>query len=202
MLDIPIRKRIDPLLNSMAGLIAKTGLSANSLTFTGFFCGLAGAVSLLFQAYWIALFFLALNRLCDGLDGALARRLNTHESGFGGYLDIVLDMIVYAAWPCAFAIGLHDPNSYMAICFLLVAYIGTATSFLALSSILSAKGVEADESKSLIFGRGLAEGTETAVYMALICLIPSAFIMLTIAYGLLCYATIIQRGYQAHSLLS
>lgn len=202
MFDIYLRHIIDPTLNRLAFGVHKAGITANQLTVIGFGFGILGAVCLVFGLVFSALVCLCLNRLCDGLDGSVARLSGTDKGGFGGYLDIVLDMLVYGIWPFAFAIGSGVDGHMVAACFLLVCYLGTASAFLALSSILSAKGVEADDKKSLIFGRGLAEGAETFAFMALICLVPNWFTGLCAAYGVLCLMTIAQRVHQARTLLN
>lgn len=201
MLDPEIRKHLNPILDMITVLIAKTGLNANQVTVLGFAFGGVGAACLLSQNYMAALGFLAVNRLCDGIDGTLARLQKTDQSGFGGFLDIVLDMIIYGAWPLCFALGLGDMTSLSAAGVLLLCYMATATSFLALSSILSAKGQKADDAKSLIFGRAIAEGSETIAYMVLICLLPAWFVPITYGYACLCVLTVIQRSLQARKQL-
>ena len=49
-----------------------------------------------------ALLLFILNRLFDGLDGAVARA--TRRTDRGGFLDIVFDFAVYGAVPLAFAL--------------------------------------------------------------------------------------------------
>ena len=49
-----------------------------------------------------AIWPLLLNRLCDGLDGAVAR-LGT-PTDLGAFLDITLDFLFYAGIPLAFAV--------------------------------------------------------------------------------------------------
>ena len=46
------------------------------------------------QYYLLALLFILLNRIGDGLDGAIARQTQTSDAG--GFLDICLDFIFYA----------------------------------------------------------------------------------------------------------
>ena len=171
------------------------------ITFCGFLFGCVGAGFLAFHMLWPALACLGLNRLCDGVDGSVARHAGTDDTGFGGFLDIVLDMLIYGLWPFAFALGVDTHSTWMAACFLLVCYLGTGCSFLALSSILASKGRAADDRKSLIFGHGLAEGTETFAFMAIICLLPGWFVPICYAYGTLCLLTIGQRILQANKLL-
>ena len=67
------------------------------LTVTGFVIGLCSGVLICGEAYGWALATLLLNRMCDGLDGVVARL--TQPTDFGGYLDIVCDFLFYAFVP-------------------------------------------------------------------------------------------------------
>ena len=54
----------------------------------------------------LAVTLLLLNRLLDGLDGAVARAAGGTD--LGGFLDITMDFLIYSAIPFAFA--LSDPE--------------------------------------------------------------------------------------------
>src|SRR3712207_3174274 len=102
MLDGLMRRLLDPPLDRMGSGLAARGVSADALTFAGLFCGLAAALAVAFGAFGPALVALGLNRLLDGLDGAVARAKGRTDRG--GFLDIVCDFTVYGAIPLAFAI--------------------------------------------------------------------------------------------------
>ena len=142
------------------------------------------------------------NRLCDGIDGAVAREGGEDGTLYGGFLDIVLDMLIYAGFPLSFAIGSGTLNDMQAAAVLLMAYVGTASAFLALSSLRMKKGDDQDDKKSLIFGKAIAEGTETAIAMGLFCLFPDHFALIAYGYAVLCVFTTIQRIIQARKILS
>ena len=91
MLDSTIRPLIDPPLDALGALMARLGLSANSITVLGFLIGAGACAAIVAGSFWVALGLVVANRLADGLDGAVARR--TGSTDVGGYLDIVLDMI-------------------------------------------------------------------------------------------------------------
>src|SRR5262245_49730049 len=95
MLDPFMRRRMDPALNRCPIVLAGRGISANGLTLAGFAIGMLVVPLLAGEHYWLALCAIALNRILDGLDGAVARR--TKVTDFGGYLDIVCDLLFYAA---------------------------------------------------------------------------------------------------------
>ena len=202
MLDIQIRCYIDPALEKMAYRIYKLGLTANQITWIGFGFGLLACASLITAEYNLALLGLALNRLCDGIDGAVARASGESGTLYGGFLDIVLDMVIYAGFPLCFAIGSHNINDMQAAACLLMAYVGTASSFLALSSLRMKQGEDQDDKKSLIFGKALAEGTETTLTMALFCICPIYFSIIAYGYAVICCLTTLQRILQAKKLLS
>ena len=76
------------------------------------------------EAYSWALGALLLNRMCDGLDGTVARL--SQPTDFGGYLDIVCDFIFYAFVPFCFAVT-HPENAVVAA-FLMLSFVGTGNS--------------------------------------------------------------------------
>ncbi len=187
MLDTRVRRLIDPTLNRLALVLARLGLSANAMTILGFLLGAVGCVAIAWQSYEIALTFILLNRVADGLDGSIARRHGPTD--VGGYLDIVLDMIFYSGVPFAFAVS--RPEFTLPAAFLIYSFIGTGGSFLAYAAIAAKRGVTADSlgKKSFFYSTGLIEGTETVVFIVLCCLLPDRFAMLAWVFGALCWIT-------------
>ncbi len=102
MLDGQIRRWIDPPLDRLGIVLARLGLSANAVTVGGFLVGMGAWIALAFQSYITALILIVANRIADGLDGPLARRLGPTD--LGGYLDIVLDFLFYAGVPFFFGL--------------------------------------------------------------------------------------------------
>src|SRR5918997_3597645 len=180
MLDGLARHLFDPPLDRMGRALAARGLPADALTFAGLACGLAAALAIAFRADGLALLALALNRLLDGLDGAVARA--SARTDRGGFLDIVLDFTTYGAIPLAFA--LRDPaaNALAAAALLFTFYVNGA-SFLAYAAVAAKRGLTttARGAKSIYFTAGLAEGTETIACFAAMTVWPSLFSAL--AYG-------------------
>ncbi len=103
MLDARLRKIIDPPLDRLGRRLAHLGVTANSVTWTGFFVGMGAWALLALESYPLALTCILLNRLADGLDGAVAR--HGRISDLGGYLDIVLDFLFYSGVAFFFAVG-------------------------------------------------------------------------------------------------
>jgi phosphatidylglycerophosphate synthase len=199
MLDSRLRKIIDPPLNSVAMVIAKTPLTGNAITIIGFGFGLMACLCVALQYGYAAFAFLMVNRLCDGLDGAVARARGEH-SDFGGYLDITLDFLIYAGIPFFAAIGLMDTSAFFAAAFVIYSFIGSGISFLAYA-IMAANNKMDDGAhqgkKSFYFANGFMEGTETVIFMSLVCLFPQYFEIFCITYGILCWATTAARVHMA-----
>jgi phosphatidylglycerophosphate synthase len=167
-------------------------VAADAVTVAGFAIGIAAAVAIALGAPLIGLALLLASRLCDGLDGALARL--TQPTDRGAFLDITLDFLFYASIPLAFAIA--DPASNaLAAAVLLAAFIGTGSSFLAFASLAGARGLKslAHPNKGLYYLGGLTEATETLLCFALMCLWPPWFAPLAYGFAALCAVTIATR---------
>jgi phosphatidylglycerophosphate synthase len=159
-LDRHLHPRLKPVLNQLASLLDKPVMSPDGLTLTGFATGVLALPFLALGWYPAALVAIVLNRLLDGLDGALARRRGLSDAG--GFLDIVLDFLFYALVPFGFALAAPAENA-LASAWLLFAFIGTGSSFLAFAA-LAAKHNIANPGyahKSFYYIGGLTEGTET-----------------------------------------
>lgn len=172
MLDGVLRPVIERSLTRAAGRLGRLGVSANAVTMAGFVIGLACAAAVVTGHDRAALLFLVLNRLADGLDGALARIRGATDRG--GYLDIVLDFAVYGAVPLAFV--LRDPalNSVAGAVLLFAFYVNGA-SFLAFAAVAARRGLETSSrgAKAIYFSAGLIEGTETILCLVLMLLFPA-----------------------------
>ncbi len=89
--------------------------------------------------YFAALVAIVFNRLLDGLDGALARRRGLTDAG--GFLDIALDFLFYALVPFGFALAAPAENA-LAAAWLLLAFIGTGSSFLAFAALAAKHDID------------------------------------------------------------
>lgn len=194
MLDAWMRRRIDPPLERCALALARWGVGADVLTWSGFVAGAAAAAAVALGAFGWAVALFALNRLLDGLDGAVARV--TGPSDRGGFLDITLDFLVYAAIPLGFAVMDPAANA-LAAAVLLFTFVGTAGTFLAYAVFAAKRGVSTARRgrKSLYYLGGLAEGTETALVLAAMCVFPGAFVPLAYGFAALCAVTAAVRLY-------
>jgi phosphatidylglycerophosphate synthase len=192
MLDAKLRPLIDPPLNRIGHVLAGIGISANMLTFVGLAFGLAGAVAIGFGEFGWGLAIIVANRLCDGLDGAVARVKG--PTTLGGYFDIVGDFAFYVSIPLGF--GYLDPANTLAAAVLIASFVLTGVSFLAFAVIAAERGEEtsAHGKKSFFYSTGLAEGTETIAVFIAMALFPAWFVPIAYGYAVLCVLTVFQRS--------
>ncbi|MVZ98390.1 CDP-alcohol phosphatidyltransferase family protein [Sphingorhabdus sp. IMCC26285] len=191
MFDTQLRKLVDRPLQYVAIRVARAGLSANSLTYSGALVALAAALAILGNHMPLALGLIAASRTLDGLDGAVAR-ING-PTAWGGYLDSLADYVFYISIPVAF--GLANGANLVPALLLVASFTITAVSFLAFAAIaaLQAQSETGLDRKAFLYSTGLMEGGETIAFFALFCLFPTYFPMLANAFALLCLLTVAQR---------
>lgn len=188
MIDRLLYPRIDRLLRPVARASARLGVGADQVTLAGFSVGLAALPLLAFQLYGAALACILLNRLADGLDGAVARA--TAPSDRGAFLDIALDFFFYATVPLGFALADPAANA-LAATVLVVAFVGTGSSFLAFAVVAARRGLSAEAypTKGIFYLGGLTEGFETIAVFAAMCLWPALFPVLALGFAAACLLT-------------
>lgn len=186
---LPLQRR---LLHPPARALHAAGTSADAITLAGFAVGLAGVLAAAMSAFGLALLCLALNRLADGLDGAVAR-LGT-PTDRGAFLDIALDFLFYALFPLGFALADPAVNALPAAV-LIASFVGTGSSFLAFAIVAERRGLAAADypSKGIHYLGGLTEGAETIAFLAAICLWPKAFPVLALVFAAACFVTTATR---------
>lgn len=186
---LPLQRR---WLAHPARILAARGVRADQITLAGCAVGLAAAGAAALGLFWVALVGLALNRLADGLDGAVARECGPTDRG--AFLDIALDFIFYAAFPLGFILA--DPaTNALPGAVLIASFILSGTSFLAFAVIAAKRGIEAREypSKGIYYLGGLTEGAETIALFALFCLFPQMFAPLALIFAAACAITGLTR---------
>jgi phosphatidylserine synthase len=111
MFDRIALKITKPLVDATARQIVMRGLSADQVTLVCFALGMLSVVLIMLGQFHIALVPLLLGRICDGLDGAVARQ--TVQTDRGAFMDIALDFVFYASVPLSFALLLScsQPSS-------------------------------------------------------------------------------------------
>ena len=192
MFDARLRPLIDPPLNAMGRWLAAHGIGANAVTLAGLIPALGAGLAIAGGQYLLALALIALNRLLDGLDGAVARTNGLTD--WGGYLDTLADFAFYVTVPLAF--GWANPASTQAAMILIASFTLTCASFLAFAAIAAKRGAEtsAHGRKAFFYSTGLAEGAETIAVFIAMCLWPAQFATIAYAYAALCLLTVVQRS--------
>lgn len=192
MLDRAVQRALRPAMTRAARALVRLGVGADAISFAGFAIGMAAAAAIAFQQFLPGLTLLLLSRLMDGLDGAVARA--TTPTDRGGFLDITLDFLFYAAIPLAFALADPVANALPAAV-LLAAFIGTGSSFLAFAAVAEKRRLLslAFPDKSFYFLGGLTEATETIAAFAAMCLWPQWFAPIAYGFAALCGITIALR---------
>ncbi len=198
MFDARLRPLIDPPLNAAGRALARWGIGANAVTLAGLVPAIAAGLAIAHQHYWLALVLIVLNRLLDGLDGAVARANGI--SAMGGYLDTLADFAFYVAVPLGFGFAAAANTAPAMV--LIASFTLTGVSFLAFAAIAATRGVQttAHGTKSFFYSTGIAEGTETCAAFVAMCLWPAQFAAIAYAYAALCLLTVVQRSLMARRI--
>lgn len=192
MLDGWVRRQIAPLLDTLGHPIARSGVSADTVTIAACVLGLLSALAIFQNCFALGLALLLLSRLGDGLDGAVAKV--NGKTDLGGYLDIVLDFVFYGAFPLAFVFADPAANA-VAGAILIFSFYVNGSSFLAFAILAEKHKMEtsARGAKSVYFTTGLAEGTETIAAFCAFCLFPGWFSAIAYVFAAMCFLTAISR---------
>lgn len=191
MVDEKLNKLFQPVLIPIAQNLIKLKVKANFVTYIGFFFGVLCAYFIINSMFIIALLFLFLNRFCDGLDGAIARLEG--ETDIGAFYDIVFDFIFYFLFPISF-IFLDISNSFH-ICFLLLSFVATQSSFLASAWIVEKNKIRVaqKQKKSFFYSGGITEGFETIVCFVLMLTFYEYISYISYIFGIMCWITFFMR---------
>lgn len=186
---LPVQRR---LLQRPAEWLVAQGIRADLVTMAGLGVGLLAAAAAALGFYWLALAGLILNRLADGLDGAVARL--TRPTDRGAFLDIALDFVFYATFPLGFVLADPGANALPGAV-LIASFVVSGTSFLAFAVIAERRGLSAEDypTKGIYYLGGLTEGAETIGAFAAFCLFPQAFPVLAYLFAAACTITGVTR---------
>ena len=141
-----------------------------------------------------------LNRIFDGLDGALARKQGITDAG--GFLDISLDFLFYSLIPLGFIFA--DPlQNAIAGAVLIFTFVGTGSSFLAFAILASKHNISDPvyKNKSFYYMTGLTGGTETVICFVIMCLFPLYFSTIAYVFAAMCLFTTFSRIYSGYHTL-
>lgn len=190
LLRIPKEQALTPVAMHLLRRIRPT-----TLTLFAFSVGGAAALAIWQGYYLLGLVLWLLNRVLDGLDGTLAR-ITDQQSDFGGYLDIMLDTVMYAIIPTALAFSVDTPHAYQVLILLLISFYVNSASWMYIAALLEkrrAGATASGELTTITMPSGLIEGTETIAFFVLFILFPHAIVALFMVMALLTFATIGQR---------
>lgn len=188
-LRIPKERLLQPLTRPIHNVAPTT------LTLIGLVVGLGAALAAALSQPYIALGLWVVNRIFDGLDGELARATE-RQSDFGGYLDIMVDLTVYAAIPIGLTWAHASPSTWLALAVMLGFFYINAGSWLYLSAVLEKRRQGASDSgerTSVTMPTGLVEGTETILFFSLFFIFPTYIGLLFWTLSALVAVTIFQR---------
>ncbi|AKI02328.1 phosphatidylglycerophosphate synthase [Hoeflea sp. IMCC20628] len=198
MMDGTARKLIQPGLDHTGIWLARRGVSADHVTVLACLLGLAAAGLIAFGYLITALALIVVSRICDGLDGSVARA--SQKTDFGGYLDITLDFVFYGAVPLGFVV-LDPVANGLAGAALIFAFYVNGASFLAYAVVAEKRGLSttARGVKSIYFTTGLAEASETFFVFGVFCLWPAWFVPVAWVFTAICLYTALSRIMQARA---
>lgn len=151
-----------------------------AITLAGGVVGLAAAGAAGVGEPWVALALYVVNRVLDGLDGAVARA--TGRTGdAGAYLDIVTDHLVHAAISLALAAWVGTPAAWAVTAATLGAFYVNGATWMYLSALLEKRNAGAavrGERTSVTMPPGLVEGAESIAFYVLVLALPGQLVPL------------------------
>jgi CDP-diacylglycerol--glycerol-3-phosphate 3-phosphatidyltransferase len=170
-----IKNSLRGLLDPVAALLARFGVSPLAVTLAGLLLSVAGAFEIAWGHLFIAGIVLIVSGVCDTLDGSLARR-TSRESVFGAFIDSTIDRVTEFLYFGALIVryGGEGTGGRVAVLLCLVAIGG---SYLTSYTRARAEGlglecrvgwIERPE-RVAILTIGLLAGS-TALFVALVCL--------------------------------
>jgi phosphatidylglycerophosphate synthase len=192
MFDRAFNAAVQRPLQRMAQVLQRHGWHADQVTWLGFAIGMLALPLIALGLPQWALLAMGLNRLADGLDGALARL--THPTDRGAFLDIALDFLFYASIPLGFALA-NPAHNALAASVLIYSFVGTASTFLAFAVLAAKRGISSSlyPAKGFYYLGGLTESVETIAVFVLMCLVPDWFAALAYGFAALCALTTVTR---------
>lgn len=167
MFDASLRRLKDRLLAPFVPLLAR--VPPTGWTATGLLWGIVSIWFLAQGAYGWGVGGWFLNRLWDGIDGAVARHTHSH-SDWGGYLDVLADFVVYAGIPIALVGSRPAPAPWLALALLLASFYLNAASWMYLAAVLAKQQRQPDKpapQTTLTMPPSLIGGTETILFFTL-----------------------------------
>lgn len=202
MFDDLLRRLKDRWLAPVAHALGPS-IAPDALTVLAWLVGMAAALAawrghgLVAAALWVG------NRVLDGLDGTTAR-VHGRQSDFGGYLDIVLDFVVYAAIPLAMVLAPGGEALASPGLFLLATFFVNGASWMYLAAILERRAqgaAQRGELTTITMPPGIVAGTETFAFYLVFLLVPAWRAVGFVVMGGLVCVNVVQRLWWARRAL-
>jgi phosphatidylglycerophosphate synthase len=191
MFDTFLRNAKDRLAEPLARRMSK--VAPNTITLIALVFGLGSAALAAYGLYMWALTFWLLNRGLDGMDGLLAR-LQGKQSDFGGYLDILIDFVAYAALPIGLVVSAPTLERYLALAVMLAVFYVNTASWMYLAAILEKRQARNPQTATtIVMPAGLIGGFETILTYCFFLLFPAYITALFWGFSGLVLVTIVQR---------
>lgn len=187
----PLKNRfLHPVASRLAARVHPGTITVASMLF-----GLLAAVAVAEGRFGLGLLGWTVNRILDGLDGAVARA-GGRQSDFGGYIDIIADFTVYSAIPIGVAIHFASAASWLATSVMLAAFYVNSASWMYLSALLekrSAGAGQKNEETSITMPDALVGGTETLLIYTSFLALPAFATRIFWLTAILTALSILQR---------
>jgi phosphatidylglycerophosphate synthase len=145
----------------------------------------------------IALLIFLLGRIFDGVDGIIANKTRITE--FGGFIDIVFDLISYSLVPLAFI--LKDNSNAIFGSILLATFFGTSSAFFGIAIFENNKFIKRNPEKSFYHVGGFMGGAITIFFLSLMFIFPEKFNLIALIFSVLCILGTIERIFYAYIIL-
>lgn len=194
MLDSIARPLKNRLLHPVSSRLADH-VHPNVITLASALFGLFAAVAVSRGRFDLGLLGWALNRLLDGLDGAVARQ-GARQTDLGGYIDIIADFIVYAAIPIGIAVYFASAGLWVATSVMLAVFYVNAASWIYLAALLEKRSAgvrKTNEETSITMPDALIGGTETILLYTSFLALPAFALHIFWLTSILTAVSILQR---------
>lgn len=139
MFDLEYRLFMEDFMKPVARVLSPY-ISPNQTTIIGFVFGLLSCLFNYYSIEYLSFICFLLNRVLDCVDGIIAR-ISNRQSDFGGYLDIIVDFIIYALLPLTSVLSSPSYNSFVLLAVLLSSYYVNSASLFMLSAILEKRNL-------------------------------------------------------------
>ena len=197
MIDQYFVKIIKPFLEMAASPFYKFGINANYISLFGLSMSFLSFYLILKDLNITALFVFLLGRVLDGVDGIIANKTRITE--FGGFIDIVFDLISYSLVPLAFI--LKDNSNAIFGSILLTTFFGTSSTFFGIAIFENNKFIKRNPEKSFFHVGGFMGGSITIFFLSLMFIFTEKFNLIALIFSVLCILGTIERIFYAYTIL-